>query len=88
MSENTSAEPRETNFPDIASEYDAFISYKHGPVDSAAARALQKNLEHFRVPIVAGHLPRCGQRFFDLCHAAEPQTVAVQPKPHADPVRL
>ena len=23
----------------IASEYDAFISYKHGPVDSAAAKA-------------------------------------------------
>ncbi|MBQ8053765.1 MAG: TIR domain-containing protein [Lachnospiraceae bacterium] len=39
----------------IASEYDAFISYKHGPVDSAAAKALQKNLEHFHVPIIAGH---------------------------------
>ena len=38
----------------IASEYDAFISYKHGPVDSAAAKALQKNLEHFHVPIIAG----------------------------------
>ena len=38
----------------VASEYDAFISYKHGPVDSAAAKALQKNLEHFHVPIIAG----------------------------------
>ena len=64
MSENTSAEPRETNFPDIASEYDAFISYKHGPVDSAAARALQKNLEHFRVPIIAGGRSRRIRRVF------------------------
>ena len=37
----------------IASEYDAFISYKHGPVDSAAAKALQKNLELFHAPIIA-----------------------------------
>ena len=35
-------------------EYDAFISYKHGAVDSAAARALQKNLEHFRAPLLSG----------------------------------
>ena len=54
--------PDETNLQNaedaalgIASEYDAFISYKHGPVDSAAAKALQKNLEHFHVPIIAGH---------------------------------
>ena len=54
--------PDKTNLPSaedaalgIASGYDAFISYKHGPVDSAAAKALQKNLEHFHVPIIAGH---------------------------------
>ena len=35
-------------------EYDAFISYKHGAVDSAAAKALQKNLEHFRAPLLSG----------------------------------
>lgn len=64
MSESTSTESRETNFPDIASEYDAFISYKHGPVDSAAARALQKNLEHFRMPIVAGRGPKRIRRVF------------------------
>ena len=64
MSESTSTESRETNFPDIASEYDAFISYKHGPVDSAAARALQKNLEHFRVPIVAGRRSERIRRVF------------------------
>ena len=46
----------------IASEYDAFISYKHGPVDSAAAKALQKNLEHFHVPIIAGKIKGDGRR--------------------------
>ncbi len=30
--------------------YDAFICYKHGPIDSRAAAALQKGLEHFPVP--------------------------------------
>ena len=38
----------EENNKDI--KYDAFISYKHGGIDSAAAEAVQKNLEHFRVP--------------------------------------
>lgn len=28
-------------------KYDAFICYKHGPVDSAAAKTLQQRLEHF-----------------------------------------
>lgn len=28
-------------------KYDAFICYKHGPVDSAAAKTLQQKLEHF-----------------------------------------
>ena len=46
----------------IASEYDAFISYKHGPVDSAAAKALQKNLEHFHAPIIAGKTKGDGKR--------------------------
>ncbi len=31
-----------------AVDYDAFLCYRHGPVDSAAARALQRHLEHFR----------------------------------------
>lgn len=30
--------------------YDAFICYKHGPIDSEAARILQNKLEHFRAP--------------------------------------
>ena len=30
--------------------YDAFICYRHGAIDSKAAEALQKNLEHFRPP--------------------------------------
>lgn len=30
--------------------YDAFVCYKHGPVDSAAAKKLQEYLEHFRTP--------------------------------------
>lgn len=30
--------------------YDAFICYRHGPIDNKAAEALQKNLEHFRPP--------------------------------------
>ncbi len=30
--------------------YDAFICYRHGETDSPAARALQKELEHFRAP--------------------------------------
>ena len=46
----------------IASEYDAFISYKHGPVDSAAAKALQRNLEHFHAPIIAGKTKGDGKR--------------------------
>lgn len=36
---------------DLASvSYDAFICYKHGEIDSAAARTLQNELEHFRAP--------------------------------------
>ena len=30
--------------------YDAFICYRHGRIDTRAALALQKNLEHFRAP--------------------------------------
>ena len=30
--------------------YDAFISYKHAPLDSKIADHVQKNLEHFRIP--------------------------------------
>lgn len=30
--------------------YDAFICYRHGPIDNKAAETLQKNLEHFRPP--------------------------------------
>jgi len=33
-----------------AVKYDAFICYKHGPVDSAAALALQRQLENYRAP--------------------------------------
>ncbi|MGN1168315.1 MAG: PQQ-binding-like beta-propeller repeat protein, partial [Lachnospiraceae bacterium] len=36
---------------DLASvSYDAFICYKHGETDTAVARMLQRQLEHFRVP--------------------------------------
>ncbi|MBQ4307557.1 MAG: TIR domain-containing protein [Lachnospiraceae bacterium] len=31
--------------------YDAFISYRHNPRDSAVASAIQKGLEHFRIPL-------------------------------------
>lgn len=37
-------------------KYDAFISYKHGPVDSEAAITLQRNLEHFHVPLLSASL--------------------------------
>lgn len=30
--------------------YDAFISYKHGPIDSYIAKQLHKMLEHYRIP--------------------------------------
>ena len=30
--------------------YNAFISYRHNPTDSAAASRIQRYLEHFRVP--------------------------------------
>lgn len=30
--------------------YDAFVCYKHGPVDSAAALTLQRSLENYRAP--------------------------------------
>lgn len=33
-----------------AVKYDAFVCYKHGPVDSAAAISLQRQLEQFRGP--------------------------------------
>lgn len=53
-----------TSDVDESVEYDAFISYKHGPVDSAAARALQRNLEHFHVPFLAEHTGRKISRIF------------------------
>ena len=31
-------------------KFDAFISYRHHPVDSAVAAAVQKQLEHFTIP--------------------------------------
>ncbi len=34
----------------MSAEYDAFICYRHGELDSAAARVLQAKLEHFRAP--------------------------------------
>lgn len=37
--------------PIDAMEYDAFICYKHGALDTAAALRLQKNLESFRPPM-------------------------------------
>ena len=33
-----------------AVKYDAFVCYRHGPVDSAAALALQRALENYRAP--------------------------------------
>lgn len=44
--------------------YDAFISYKHGNIDSAAAKALQQNLEHFHSPILSGEKKRRIKRVF------------------------
>lgn len=41
-------QPYRDNLADTA--YDAFICYRHGPVDSAAAKELQERLEHLRVP--------------------------------------
>lgn len=38
-------------------KYDAFICYKHGPVDSVVARKLQQMLEHYRAPRIKD-LPR------------------------------
>ena len=40
--------PKETAIGAVA--YDAFVCYRHGRIDSSAALALQKNLEHFRPP--------------------------------------
>lgn len=45
-------------------DYDAFICYKHGPTDSAVARALQQKLEHFRVPKGKGENRHPFQRVF------------------------
>lgn len=37
--------------PDLdATAYDAFVCYRHGPVDSKAAVLIQQKLEHFRAP--------------------------------------
>ena len=37
--------------PDLdAAVYDAFVCYRHGPVDSKAAVLIQQKLEHFRAP--------------------------------------
>lgn len=33
-----------------ATQFDAFVCYKHGPVDSAAALAVQRALENYRAP--------------------------------------
>lgn len=48
--EEITADTRETK---TFTEYDAFISYKHGPIDSEAAKVLQQKLEHFRMPFLA-----------------------------------
>ena len=53
MADHSNTSPSGDIFSEIP-EYDAFISYKHGAIDSAAARALQKNLEHFRAPVLSG----------------------------------
>ncbi|MBQ1281393.1 MAG: PQQ-binding-like beta-propeller repeat protein [Oscillospiraceae bacterium] len=34
----------------MPNQYDAFISYRHHPVDSAVAEKIQKSLEHFHIP--------------------------------------
>ncbi|MCD8362150.1 MAG: TIR domain-containing protein [Lachnospiraceae bacterium] len=47
-----------------AVEYDAFICYKHGPVDSAAALALQRRLEHYHAPRGLGKERRPFRRVF------------------------
>ena len=47
------AAPTEAAPAETYTEYDAFISYKHGPVDSAVAKRLQQKLEHFQEPILA-----------------------------------
>lgn len=46
--------------------YDAFVCYKHGPVDSAAALALQRALENYRAPKgVSGKRKPFGRVFLD-----------------------
>ena len=46
--------------------YDAFVCYKHGPVDSAAALTLQRALENYRAPKgVSGKRKPFGRVFLD-----------------------
>lgn len=46
--------------------YDAFVCYKHGPVDSAAALTLQRSLENYRAPKgVSGKRKPFGRVFLD-----------------------
>ena len=45
-------------------KYDAFICYKHGPVDSAVARKLQQRLENFRTTDNSGRRIRPFRRVF------------------------
>lgn len=49
-----------------AVKYDAFVCYRHGPVDSAAALALQRALENYRSPRgVGGKRKPFGKVFVD-----------------------
>ncbi len=41
-------QPKATSLNTV--QYDAFVCYKHGPVDSAAALTLQRALENYRAP--------------------------------------
>lgn len=47
-----------------AMTYDAFICYKHGPLDSPAAKTLQQRLEHFHITDNAGKRIRPFRRVF------------------------
>lgn len=57
-------QPRATDLGAV--QYDAFVCYRHGPVDSAAALALQRGLENYRAPKgIAGKKRPFGRVFVD-----------------------
>lgn len=45
-------------------DYDAFISYKHGPIDTIVAQTLQRKLENYRAPKGVGDKKKPFKRVF------------------------